>query len=45
MAKKQIAEIKQGILSQPSGELDGFIITKNGVIYLKPIKQTNKRSR
>lgn len=45
MHKSQKAEIKQGILSQPSGEIDGFVLTKNGVIYLKPIKQTNKRRK
>lgn len=45
MSKKHIAIIRQGIRSKLSGEIEGLIVTIDGVMYLKPIKQINKRKK
>lgn len=44
MSTKQ-ATLTEGILSTvpPAGQIDGLIITKAGVIYIKTKKQAKKR--
>jgi hypothetical protein len=39
------AKIRLGILSAPSGTIQGFVIQKNGVLRIKPLKFKRKVKR
>ncbi len=40
--KSKWAVVKQGILGQLSGKLDGLIVQKNNIVRIKPYKKSKK---
>jgi hypothetical protein len=41
--KEKGFEQKRGILTKPEGTINGLVITKKGVIYLRKISTNNRR--